>query len=79
MATTLHECEQKAKSLSLSERALLIERLIGSLDDLDEEECERLWLAEAERRYAEYKRGSIRARPAPDVLREARARVASIR
>lgn len=79
MATVLGECERKARRLSLAERALLIEHLISSLDDLEEEECERLWIAEGERRYAGYKEGSITARPAAAVFRDAEARLASLR
>ena len=77
MTTALRECERKAKQLPLPERALLIEHLIDSLDDLDEQECERLWIAEAERRYAGYREGQITARPAEDVFCDARARLAS--
>ena len=79
MATILGECERKAKRLPLAERALLIEHLISSLDDLDEEECERLWIEEGERRYAGYKEGDLTARPATDVFRDAKARLASLR
>ncbi len=79
MTTALKECERQAKRLPLPERALLIEHLISSLDNLDDDECERLWVAEAERRYAEFKEGKIAARPAEDVFRDARARLASVR
>jgi putative addiction module component (TIGR02574 family) len=80
MATkALDKCERQAKGLPLADRALLIEHLIGSLDQLDEEECERLWIAEAERRYAGYRAGDISARPASDVFRGARARLASLK
>jgi len=79
MAMTLEKCERQAKALPLAERALLIERLIGSLDEPDEAECERLWVAEAERRYAAYQAGEITARSATDVLRGIRAKLASVR
>ena len=78
MATSLAECEKTAKRLPLSDRARLIEPLISSLDDLDEAECERLWIDEAERRYAAYKAGKITARPAAEVFRDARARLAAV-
>nr|VFJ62875.1 MAG: Putative addiction module component [Candidatus Kentron sp. DK]VFJ65942.1 MAG: Putative addiction module component [Candidatus Kentron sp. DK] len=78
MMTTLHECKQKSGQLPLSERALLIEHLVATLDDLDEKECERLWIAEARRRCIEYDKGTITARPADDIFRDARARLASI-
>ena len=79
MPTALEECERKAMRLPLSERALLIEHLLSTLDGLDEDECENLWVAEAERRYAEYREGSITARPADDVFGDARAKLASIK
>jgi putative addiction module component (TIGR02574 family) len=79
MATTLERCEQQARTLPLAQRALLIERLIGSLDEPDDAECERLWVAEAERRYAAYQAGTIPARSATDVFRDARAKLASVR
>ena len=80
MATTaLGECERKAKRLPLAERAVLIEHLISTLDDLDEAESERLWIAEGARRHAGYKAGNITARPAGEVFRDAEARLASLR
>jgi len=65
-----------ALGLSLSERAALAERLLASLDAPDEAENERLWVEEAERRYAAYKAGQTTSRPAADVLRDARASLA---
>nr|VFK31222.1 MAG: putative addiction module component, TIGR02574 family [Candidatus Kentron sp. MB]VFK75398.1 MAG: putative addiction module component, TIGR02574 family [Candidatus Kentron sp. MB] len=78
MMTTLDECKQKSGQLPLSERALLIEHLVTTLDDLNEKECERLWVAEAERRYLEYRHGNITARSADDVFRDARTGLGSI-
>jgi len=75
MAMTLDECERQARCLPLAERALLIEHLVGTLDDIDEAECERLWIAEAERRLRKYREGKISARPADDVFRDARKRL----
>lgn len=73
MSPELKECEAQALELRPQERAALAERLIASLDSLDDSENEQLWLEEAERRYQAYKNGSISARPSGDVLREARA------
>jgi hypothetical protein len=42
----------------------LAERLISSLDETDEAENERLWVAESARRYHAYKAGKIPSRPA---------------
>ena len=75
MSPELKECEAQALKLTPKERAILAQHLIASLDALDEEENERLWIAEADRRYQEYRKGTIPARPAADVLRDARSRL----
>lgn len=76
MSPRLIECEAMALDLPLSERAALAERLLASLDASDDAETERPWVEEAERRYAAYKAGQTTARPAADVLRDARASLA---
>ncbi len=72
MSPELKECEAQALALRPQERAMLAEHLIASLDSLDDSENERLWLEEAGRRYQEYKKGNISARPAEEVLHDAR-------
>lgn len=79
MNTDLEQCEQLARQLPLQERSVLLSRLISSLDELDESECESLWLEEAGRRYREYKKGNISSRAAEEVFRDARARLREIR
>ncbi len=59
-----------------TDRAALAERLIASLDDLNTQQNEQLWLDEADRRYREYKTGNIAARSAEEVMRDARAAIA---
>lgn len=75
MSSDLRECEARAPKLAPRERAALAERLISSLDTLDDAESERFWLEEAERRYEEYKNGGITARSADDVLRDAQTMI----
>lgn len=75
MSPDLKECEDHASRLAPKERAALAEHLIASLDALDDAENERLWLEEADRRYQEYKKGNIQARPTADVLRDARSAI----
>ena len=75
MSAELRECEIKALMLPASDRAALAERLIASLDNLDDGENERLWAEEAERRYQAYKAGRLTAKPAEEALQEARARL----
>ena len=79
MNTNLKQCEQLARQLPLQERSVLLSRLISSLDELDESECESLWLEEAGRRYREYKKGNISSRAAEEVFRDARAKLREIR
>lgn len=75
MSPELKECEAQVLKLPIEDRALLAEHLIASLDAVEDSENERLWLNEAERRYQQYKSGNISARPATDVLRDARSRI----
>ncbi len=75
MSLDLSTCETQALRLPPADRATLAERLIASLDTLDEAQIERLWLEEADRRYAAYKTGTISARLAQDVLSDARAAI----
>jgi putative addiction module component (TIGR02574 family) len=62
---------QTALGLPVEDRAALAERLLASLDDLDERESDRLWGEEAERRLVAYRAGSASARPAEDVYARA--------
>jgi len=75
MSPDLKHCEAHALKLAPKERAILAERLITSLDSINETENERLWVEEAERRYKGYRKGRITARPAMDVLRDARTAI----
>ncbi len=75
MSPDLKQCEARALKLAPKDRAILAERLINSLDSLEGSEIEQLWLEEAERRYKGYLKGKIPARPARDVLREARTAI----
>jgi len=78
MPTELEKCEQQAKHLTLQERALLINRLIEGLDDLNEQDLEQLWIKEASRRFQAFKAGNIKARPGADVFCDARTRLQEI-
>lgn len=79
MPTELEKCEQQAKNLPLQDRAVLIKRLIEGLDDLDEQDLERLWLQEATRRFQEFKAGNIQARPSDEIFCDARTRLQDMR
>lgn len=75
MSPQLIECEAQALKLAPNDRAALAEHLIASLDYLNDEQNQHLWLAEADRRYWEYKSGTLSARSAEDVLSDARATI----
>jgi hypothetical protein len=47
----------------------------ASLDVLDDEETENLWVHEAEERYAAHAQGHVSTRPAADAIRDTRARI----
>jgi len=70
---TLNELENEALRLDPGSRALLAERLLGSLDALSEGEIAKLWLDEAERREREWDDGKVEGIPAEQVLRELRS------
>lgn len=75
MPLSLAELEKQAMGLPLPDRARLITSLIASLDSADEGDVEAAWVAEAERRLAEFESGKVKAVPADEVLKEARRKL----
>ena len=75
MSRDLKALEREILELALEARASLAETLLRSLDDLTEDENERLWLDVAERRQREIQRGSVQEVAADEVLRRARAAI----
>ena len=69
------EIETEALKLDPKARARLAEKLLASLEALSDQENERAWADEVERRDVEWGSGSGAARPAADVLRDARAKL----
>jgi len=74
MPQSLPEIEKSALQLSAEDRARLAVRLLSSLEETTEspEEIERLWIAEAERRFQELRDGVVQGIPARDVFAELR-------
>ncbi len=66
----------EALKLQPKTRAKLARELLVSLDGLAASDLERLWTEEAIRRDDEIDRGKARLRPAAEVLKRARARLA---
>jgi putative addiction module component (TIGR02574 family) len=73
VARTKDELEAAALKLPPAERARLVHRLLTSLESLEGRDVEADWIEEAERRYADYRKGILAGRPADVVLREAKA------
>ena len=64
MSSTLDELKEQAAKLSDDERAELALSLIESLEaPADDDDAERAWLAEAERRADELRRGVVQPVP----------------
>ena len=69
------ELEVEALKLAPHDRARLAEKLLQSLETLSDEENARLWAEEAQRRDHAWDGDPSIGRPAPDVFRDARARL----
>ncbi len=65
------EVFKHALNLDVHDRAALAQRLLASLEELSEEEAERLWAEEAQRRLEEYRAGRAKAVPAEEVVKKA--------
>ena len=72
---TIDELKREALRLDPSGRADLARELLRSLDDLSENEVERLWVEEALRRDGELDVGLARPIPADAVFAAARPRL----
>jgi putative addiction module component (TIGR02574 family) len=68
MSKSLSELEAEARRLPVRERARLVRRLIATLDADDEGDVEQLWLDEAEKRLAAYRRGETSSVPGEEVF-----------
>jgi len=75
MAKTIEDIENELRSLSADDRMHLLRELIADLDGAMDEDVEKAWLEEAERRYKELKEGEVELIPAEDVFSRARARL----
>ena len=71
---SIEEIEAEALKLDPKARARLAERLLESLEILSDQENERLWAEEADRRDADWD-AAPGTRAAADVLRDARAKL----
>lgn len=75
MSAQFDDIEKQARSLPLKEKAELARVLIQDLDTSVDDDVERLWIEEAQRRYAAYKKGDLEALPGEQVMKRARERL----
>lgn len=75
MSPKLDKLIEEVLALSGEDRARLADRLVESLDPLEDETVRDLWVAEVVRRYTELHSGAARAIPSADVIAEARKRL----
>ena len=68
MARTLDQIRNDAMQLPVEDRLQLIESLHGSVLTAEEREIEEAWIAEAERRYQEWKAGRAQSVSGDEVL-----------
>lgn len=74
-AMSIDDIEAEVLKLDPRARARLAKKLLESLEALSDEENERLWVEEADRRDAAWDSAPGSGRSAPEVLRNARARL----
>lgn len=72
MLTELKEIEEKALTLPIADREVLIKNLVYSLQDSTLSEIDEAWIEEAERRYEDYKAGIIKGIPGDRIFAEIR-------
>jgi len=76
MTPQVSEVLEKALTLSTQDRGLLIDRLIGSLDEGPAEEgVEEAWAEEIKRRLDDVRSGKVKTIPGEQVLRQLAKRV----
>lgn len=75
MARDLRELEEELAQLTTAEKAAVARSLIDALDEKWDEDVEQLWMEEAERRYAAYRRGEVTSSLASDVFSRVRERL----
>jgi len=74
MATTNDRVIEEALSLPADVRLSLVEKLLSSLNLPIDEEIDRLWAEEAERRVSQIEEGKIKLVPGEEVFSRIRAK-----
>jgi len=76
MAISIDQITDAALALSSEARALLADRLVESLDPLQDEEVHQLWAIEAQRRLDEVRSGRVKPIDGAEALERVRRSVA---
>ncbi len=76
---TIKEIEKEFLDLSEAEKREVLRLLIADLEMGADENVERAWLEEAQRRYKELKDGLIEPVPASEAITKARDRLRNVR
>jgi ubiquinone biosynthesis protein Coq4 len=74
MARSIEDIQRELLELDLRERATLAKFLLESLEQLPQEDLDRLWVEEAEARYADLLAGRTSAIDGDEVFARARSR-----
>jgi hypothetical protein len=72
MSLTVEQLAEEALALPVSARALLADRLVESLDPIEDVPFRQLWAKEALRRRDEVRSGQVQTIPGPEALNRAR-------
>ena len=75
MARTVQQVETELRELAAADRDRLLRDLVADLDGVPDKDIEAAWLAEAQKRYEELRSGTVKAVPADEAIRKARARL----
>ena len=76
---TIKEIAEEFLKLSGPEKREVLRRLIAGLDESRDENVERTWLEEAQRRYKDLKDGLVKAVPATKAISRAKERLRNVR
>ena len=72
MSPQLQNIEAQALQLSATEREVLAERLLTSVENETLSDIEQAWIEEAEKRYLAYKQGVSKGIPGEQIFRQIR-------
>jgi putative addiction module component (TIGR02574 family) len=75
MAHSIEKIEEDIRSLSVTEKLELLRSLIAELDAPADNDVERAWLEEAQRRHRELVEGKIKGIPGERVFENLRSRL----